>query len=352
MKERIGAILATATVLSGCEQDWSDILDQNPLSPPPTTYSQPLPGEQRPTLVTVEPPETTLITPPVTRDTESQIQTDILPKVLPPAIRDQIESSIKISNDVYYLDGQGYRHSCGGVQIDEYHFLSAGHCDMPNDFTRIIFDCQEPTIKTDQPLDIPVVEKVVDAPFALNNIASANDNDILLYKTSAESDSSRNANLHDQDPKVGEGDALYSVSYQPTLDGRDRDPNPSTLSEKDRLDGLGTPSILGMIALGQYDKDTVWAITADKAYSNPPETLIRRGASGSPVYDDEGRLVGIISSMASEYTSIAGIERYIKKEIIGLDDSTPATIVFIKNTSSDKIGQLKSELEPVRNCDI
>lgn len=318
MKKEIGALLATATIVTGCDQDWSHILER--------------PAE--------------LLTPRV----EIELPSETYSSNIPPSVAAQIPNAVAIVNDYFLADGSGVRGACSGVRVSDNFYLSAGHCDTPPNI--IDERCQEFTLSSPGPVSVEAFSKAarIPAPTIDYDTVDAKDDDLLLLQ-SGTAITAIPTSVYDNPADTKVGTQLYSINFQPTIDGHRRNPDASVLQRNERPTAITTPAIVGMIAVKKHHDQTLLALTINQSLGETHDTLIRGGASGSPIYDDKGILVGIMNGTQGSIQTIGDYENSANVDVSDLPDDTPANLVTIKTITTKIIEQLHSEQEPILQCD-
>ncbi len=322
MREKVGVILATATILSGCD----------------TALGAPI--EQR--------------TP--------TIQLDQLPDVLPPEVTKQIPNVAAITGEVKSFD-PSYQTIisttlCSGVRIDEYDYLSAGHCvnlnSLPQDLTPYCKD-----IRVDMPIDQQegiTLNGTHEAGYAPGSMTASTldffkQGDVLLVEVKPNSQPSYDNPTHfSETSDIEQGTPLYFVNYQPTEDRLYRNPNKDAQVPPEHLPGPHTPAILGGIAIRNVNSDTIEVISAGKSYGDPVDTDIRFGASGGPVYDQNGNLVARIVAVANEKISVETYENNHHIDITDMPDETMLRTIYIKESTPNQIDELQQIKQSLPRC--
>ncbi|HEX3568265.1 MAG TPA: trypsin-like peptidase domain-containing protein [Candidatus Saccharimonadales bacterium] len=220
-----------------------------------------------------------------------------LGSTLPPSVANEVDTatSITIRNAplvVTEADGtksnlmlSGY---ASGVRIDDNEVLTAGHVGILDASSSKT--ASNPYICTDefsrQPLADP--ENPADDEKAQTGAGIRNQaDDVALLRVPSDPEATHIESLGST-PQTG--DPLYFVNYEPTADGYMRQPGVSTAIA---AEDYTKPAILGGVA---YKLDGDHLLVIDDVGRNygegAPDVEIRPGASGGPVFSDDG-LVGL-----------------------------------------------------------
>lgn len=132
-------------------------------------------------------------------------------------------------------------------------------------------------------------------------------------------------------------DKLFFVNYQPDEDKKDRNPSKNK-------DGYGYPAIIGGKAIGK-DKDGLIAVVTTKSYGEIPDDETRPGASGGPIFDKDGYLIGI--HKRSHSLPRATIEKTYDVALQGASDRGILRVSYIVPTTRTLIENAKQNL--IRN---
>mgnify|MGYP002631472339 CR=1 FL=1 len=326
MHERIGAILTTATLLSGCN----------------ALYDEPY--EWKPT----------------------KIRADQLPEELPDRVADQIPNVMAMTNETRGYAGL-YDHYittdlCSGVRIDKYDYLSAGHCVDPSDIPYGIQPyCEE--IRIDIPFgdqDAVTLNGTTIAGYApntsiLNDRQFLDQKDVLLVHVDDSDPDSQP--LYDNptvilenSERIQPGTPLYFINYQPTKNHEYRNPNINSIPVPEVTRGPSTPAILGAIAIRYINSDTIEAITVGKSYGESIDNGVRQGGSGGPIYDGEGNLVATLTAISHNAVSLKKFENDRAIDITGMPDDSQVTATYIKTVSHDTIEELRAYPQTITGC--
>ncbi len=331
MIEKVGALLATATIISGCDQDLSNTF-------------------KRPTENLVD-------------SLSSQIHAEQLSDTLPLGVEEQIPNVVAITGEIRSYNSKLQEiistSICSGVRIDEHDYLSAGHCtDLNNLREGLAPYCMD--VRVDIPTDQPngvTLDGTKQAGYAPNG-TSAKSLDFFVYRDELLVETGPGnqppydepTRFRDESSAVEQGTPLYFVNYQPTEDREYRNPSKEALLPPQHSRGPHTPAILGGIAIRTINPDTIEVVTAGKSYGNPDDTDIRMGASGGPVYDSVGELVGRIVATDANKMSVKSFEDSRDIDIVGISDETMLRILYIKTSSQNQVDKLQQEQESLPRC--
>ena len=93
----------------------------------------------------------------------------------------------------------------------------------------------------------------------------------------------------------------------------------------------------------------VAAIGGLKAYSEPPDTNVRGGASGGPVYNEEGDLVGTAINLI-DFSSIFEVEQNYGISIPEISSQSTVNVFLVQNISESSIADLQEQQQPTQSC--
>lgn len=332
MKEKVGALLATATIVSGCDQDLSGIFER------PTADN-------------------------VIEYSFSQIHAEQLSDTLPPGVEEQIPNVVAITSEIHSYNSELQRvistSICSGVRIDEHDYLSAGHCaDLRNISKGLTPYCMD--IRVDIPTnqsDGVTLDGTKQAGYSPEGTSATslqflNYQDILLIETEPGNQPSYDKPTHfrDKSDTVKQGTPLYFANYQPTENREYRNPSKEALLPPQHSRGPHTPAILGGIAIRTVNPDTIEVVTAGDSYGTSKDTDIRMGASGGPVYDKIGNLVGRIVVTDANKMSVKAFENSRNIEIAGMPDEEMLRILYVKTSSQEQVNKLQDEQQTLPRC--
>ena len=316
MIEKVGAVLTSATILSGCTPSFVNAVT------PPFLYPE--------------------------------VSIEELPDTLPDAVAEQIPNVVSIINNIPVLSESGI---CSGVRIDKHDYLSAGHCDYSLASDALPF-CTELSVGSTSIISPDgVILKATkkagnyggDTSGIWRGDVNSMSDDTLLIETDAEPRPYTTPTQYGEPSMVTTGMPLYLVNYEPTADGKLRSPFNKYLTESELNAGLNKPAIFGAIALMQYANGMIAAISGDKPYSSPPETDVRGGASGGPVYDQNGSLIGTAVNLIN-YSSLSEAERDFGVSITGISEKTDVNVFLIQDITPSLVSELQSEQQPTPDC--
>ena len=321
MIEKVGAVLASAMLVSGCNQDVIQTLET--------------PSNQTP-----------------------QISVDSLPNTLPDAVAQQTLNVVAVTDIIpgFLTNILGY---CSGVRIDQYDYLSAGHCDLQLTDHQSAY-CENIAISSPSTYSVsgeslPATRKVdvySGSPSGVSNIAINNlKEDTLLIETATEPRPYTNPTHYaDSSSEITVGEPLYVANYEPTANGDLRSPYTHDLSPDELKTGLNKPAIFGAVTLAQFQNGMIMGISSNKPYSSPSETEVREGSSGGPVYDADGNLIGTIIDLVTSLRTVRDVERSLGVDITGVSGSSDANVFVIQGITPQLISDLQSQQQPAPGC--
>lgn len=326
MKEKLGAVLATGSVLAaGC-------------------------GAQEAT--PVEPPEPT------------KISAESFPSDLPKGVADQLQHVVSIYGMRAPFkpnkDSKPQIMACAGVRVDQHDFLSAAQCDWDlANFDQIPY-CDSMGISTQT---LPT-DKRRGISFTISRKAG----DPAQQEGTKAANVTNNSLIVELDPKTSEGlppysnpthfaadpgnldfaQPLYIANYQMTADKQPRNPHHVFLSEEQIKKGLDKPAVMGGVALNFLSGNTIRVLTGIKPYSTPAETEPRAGAGGSPVWDEHGNLVGIVVGETAQFVS--DYEEDFNIELSGRSNTDIAKTAIVQLIDPLHIRDLQIKQHPQQQC--
>ncbi|USN96304.1 MAG: trypsin-like peptidase domain-containing protein [Candidatus Nomurabacteria bacterium] len=317
MIEKVGAVLASATLLSGCGSNIVNALNLTP------AYTE--------------------------------INLDSLPETLPDAVTQQIPNVVALTDNIPFLSQTEY---CSGVRVDQRDYLSAGHCDYQLASNALTL-CVDMSISSQSAItadgeSIPVIKKAGtftgDTSGKVNIVLNNAPEDALLVETAYEPlPYSTPTHFRDSSSEISPGTPLYLVNYEPTADNRLRSPYAKDLYANELQAGLNKPAIFGAIALKQFSDGTTMAIAGIKSYSMPPETDARGGSSGGPVYDAAGNLVGTTINLFN-YSSLPEVENDLGVTFKNSSNETGVNVFLIQDSTPSLIDDLQAKQQPTDGC--
>jgi hypothetical protein len=220
-----------------------------------------------------------------------------MPETMPEAVQKNSAAVVAITGDVRLDNGKTVSHLASGVKVDQDYILSAGHIrtteqNTPKtDFTceNVVFTGKSQRIDSYTP-SFHLGREV--SSFKKDDSIS----DIALF--SPAHPELRSAPISDEPLKFG--DRVFFVTYQPDLAGKKRNPAESNDIRK-------YPARFGGIVLDARP-NSVSILTGFKNYGIKwQETFSKPGASGAPIFKDDGTIAGIVSKGVSD--SAYSVER-------------------------------------------
>jgi hypothetical protein len=222
---------------------------------------------------------------------------------LPSGVQKVINSAIDLE---YYNDSNTEIEKASGVKISSNMVLSAGHeflnsgtiMDASNTYCRdlSIFSTGDKSSEdsTDNNIVATYSKTITTIP------------DISIINTSADSNLKKlpTADLGSQ-PNVG--DRIYFDNFEPTSSLVDRNPN-SSQNNSTQSKSYTLPAIYkGIVINNSGAQYTV--VTGLASYGEGiPDDMSRPGASGGPVFNSSGQLIGMVVSIVSQQYTTEQIE--------------------------------------------
>jgi hypothetical protein len=322
MIEKIAPLVATAMIVAGCETAESHGFD--------------LPGY--------------LGGPEV-------VNVHVLPDQLPEDVTGQLPNVVAYTHKVETGDGF-HVINCSGVRVSRSAYLTAGHCTedpMPG---------QTP-LTDDTSISVPrgiAGESFAVSAYAFsfsNNSQISSDpsrktSDMMLVRTNTDDSPNEPPTTYAQSTSVKAGTPLYAANYEPTEDHtHSRNPYVNELTKDDLASGYNKPAIFGAIALSPAVNGFIEAIAGLKSYSQPPETVLREGASGGPVYDGKGRLVGISTAIVlptnDNFRTVGDFETEYDIDI-NLPKDAPANVFVIHPVDAKTVADFQTCIDDGNAC--
>lgn len=299
MKERIGIIMASAMLVAGCDSLHVTGIEA-PSGPP-------------------------------------KVDTHAVADVLPGAVAEQLPNTIAIKKMSqislgYYQNT--YTGICSGVKVGTNDYLSAGHCDEdPANKYGYSSPCTDTTVAVASGAELPV-----DAT-SDSYIPSIDQNDTMLLHSSGSSPAPETP-VHFADSNyITPGTQLYVVNFEPTAGGTLR--SPASGNE---------PVVFGAVALGTRPDGLVEVVDGIKSYSSDGETVVRQGASGGPVFDGNGHLVGLVKGTSTINGQPGGtVQNYETNDhiiITDLPSDAPIDVMVLQPVSANTVTSLQQNLHP------
>jgi hypothetical protein len=141
---------------------------------------------------------------------------------------------------------------------------------------------------------------------------------------------------------------VFMENFEPESDNTDRNPLESDLSAAAIAGGASKPAIYGGIVLGREPNGQVIVAEGLKSYGQHSDDVSRGGASGGPVYNAEGNLVGITVTIST------GSEAQLSSDLgIGFADNYPSREIAYSTyqpVTPDLLSNLESEQPQTTHC--
>lgn len=257
----------------------------------------------------------------------SNINLPLSSSPLPAGISQVVNSAV----DLEYKGASGNQiEQSSGVKIAPNLTLSAGHEFLANGLIEVS--------QSDgycRPLSIYSTGEVNDEKSTDNSIVATFSKtvpglaDVSLINTSTDAQFDK-LPIPEIGPTPGLGSQLYFVNYEPAANLVARNPNPNAGGESSF--SYSKPAVYSGVILdsaGQY----YLAATGIKSYGQGmPDDISRPGASGGPVFNQSGQLVGIVTAIIDEqFTSqqisqMYGINLPVSSQaMLQLDEIQPVT---------------------------
>ena len=251
---------------------------------------------------------------------------------LPDAVSSNISSTVDIE---YYTPDSQQFEKASGVKISPNLTISAGHeflLNGPIGFTSNSNYCRALYIYSKG--DFESLNSTESSVVATFNSNSSSQPDISIINTDG------NSNFKKLPvPIIGGKPTLnskvYFVNYEPDANLIDRNPNvdanTSTISKI-----YSQPAIYNGLVVDNSSSGYTIATGMDSLGMGVPDNISRPGASGGPVYNEKGQLIGIVTAVipnklsASEVNSIYNNSQLKSANMLQLEQIQPITPELVK----------------------
>jgi V8-like Glu-specific endopeptidase len=239
----------------------------------------------------------------------------------------EVSSEINSAVDVEYYTNDGSKiEKASGVKISSNITMSAGHEFLQNGpigKTTSTNACRQLSIYShnDRNNDVSTGNKVV-ATYAVDNAETP---DISLIKTNGNSQFNILPVVRiGQVPDLGE--KLYFVNYEPASNLLDRNPNIQQNAET--ISSIyAKPAIYDGVVLDNTNNMYLVATGLNSYGSGIADNASRPGASGGPVFNSKGQVIGIIVSIINNTVSARQLSSMYN---VKFDNTSPDTQLQIE----------------------
>jgi FlaG/FlaF family flagellin (archaellin) len=307
-----------------------------------------------------------------------------LPATLPPSVTREISSVMAMSFSYYKVIqklGQGATEGemvsgseASGVRIAKDTYLSAGHFVRNDNNTPItgISYCGDVTVegpsdvstslegigtgtKTRSMYGTDLYADRLTGSFVKDNIPVTPDISIVHAPDQEHSlPNQEYPALATASPKVGQD--VYFVNYEPTAKGVFRSPSESDLQTLNNDDGVPSsklehPAIYGGVVTQIESDGDLDVADGFKSYGVIDDAESRPGASGGPVFNQDGQLVGL-SDDASDETKPISAEDFVEpyESVTGISPNTPLDLTVVQPVDERLLTSLKQRLAATALC--
>jgi S1-C subfamily serine protease len=224
---------------------------------------------------------------------------------LPVAVARAINTVVATQRITNAADRQGLIGS--GVIMGDMRVITAAHNVRDGNGT---VACQELSVESPGLLSGALASKDPVRYASSNKYRGDADAALLVVQASDNLQSLPRAVLAKRLPEVG--DTVYFINFQPTADGKIRVPTNQVTADPGQ--DFSKPAVFSGIVISTGDEDVVVATGAGVNYGlGAPDTVVRKGASGGAVVNNQGELVGISvssDSLQADRTSASIAKEY------------------------------------------
>jgi hypothetical protein len=270
--------------------------------------------------------------------THPDVNIAALPRTLPKAVAEQIQSAIKVES---LVNPKSDEISIGsGVQINPYEYITAGH---------VITTHRNPIKLLSTCGNEPMIEKQngsqenASSGFGYFDQINPAETDIGILRT-FDANNSISTFPKISNKGVFPGEQVYFVNYEPTSTGYSRFP--------DIMKGINPyshPAIYGGVVLnnngGNYE-----IATGLKSYGAEKDLSSRPGASGGAVFDSSGYLIGEITRATSGINSSAEIANEAEVSLTGSSKNSVNEESIVQPITKALVVSLENKLNNLYHC--
>jgi len=280
-----------------------------------------------------------------TVDLGTRINLSFLPDSLPQAVAQRVASVLDIS--IRTMDHPSWMSVASGVKISNLA-ISAGHLlKQPDGLPHNDYGCGD-LLLTGRAGEksLPAYGTVFKAEASYLDNESTADISILETKKSRSFSQLPNSEISDTPPSVGQ--FVYFVNYEPSSETLDR--NPAYAELKDFDDPTILPAIYLGIILEKTPTGRYAILTGLKNLgAGMEDTLSRGGASGGPVYDEQGKIIGLVTKATGKDIAPEIIETNFNVVLENIPKSS-LSVSFIQPVTSDLVSNLEQAAETNPDC--
>ncbi|HSH55518.1 MAG TPA: trypsin-like peptidase domain-containing protein [Candidatus Limnocylindrales bacterium] len=148
------------------------------------------------------------------------------------------------------------------------------------------------------------------------------------------------------------GEPLFFSNYQPTPGNEVRTPSEPEQPVLPRSRVLANPAIYGGVVLKHFDSGELLLATGLKSYGAIHDVFSRSGASGGPVYDTKGALVGIITRVMPKPLPELAYEDHLSLEVQSKAMPDTSAYSIIQTLDYNLLQSLKKQLQTEKACSL
>ena len=266
----------------------------------------------------------------------TSISLDTLPAKLPKAIQEETNNvgvvGVTINNDDSSLISGLY--SASGIEISPGIVLTAGHVlDLAGSDNPPPTSTQCESFQFTDPIFVGSMKKSYSTasfkPVAYTPDLSVIKTETPNWLTKVDFGTS-NTKISTRPLKVGQ--ALFFVNYEPEANGDYRS-----------FEATG-PAIYGGIYVGKTSYNNYRVITGLKSYGKVYDSSSRPGASGGPVFNAAGALVGLIVRATNGTSSVSAYSSYLNVNLKGVKSNKSVSSSIVQPLTPSLINEYKSKM--------
>ncbi len=284
---------------------------------------------------------------------EARINLSSLPSVLPKAVEEKVGSVLDVG---VKIPGTDPLSAASGVKIvgahgEENIVLTAGHLLVQSaDRPSKEFTCRDLVLagRGDGNDFMVGIDYVKRAQASFNDDDTVPDLTILKMGQSESFSQLPSSEISDSAPSIG--DSVFFVNYEPTSDKIERDPtsaNSNGLDSPETLPAEYPGEVVGISPTGAYV-----VLTGLRSYGlGYPDTTTRPGASGGPVYNSEGKIIGLVTRVSTNPVEKEYLEALYRVHLNDASDKTNLSISYVQPVTPNLIASFEQALNgQTDNC--